>query len=490
MSPLIENLAAVYGRETDLKELLPFPTHCPACQNRLAERRSSAAAAIIVDLAGIVEKQHVPLRCRRPSCPDFGVLYWHNYSVREGRHVFHGKLPGFRYCFMLSSVFGFSVPWLQQFHAGLVRQHASFTSEADVLTAQAACLRLLISQGWFSWRLLTRALGADMELSEMEFLKPLEDMVALFLPQLRHTFGQNMLQMRCDVVVLDGNAKNRRAVCAAALAGSSHSEHLPRTLRHTCTRTPAFRHAFCRWHCEGPMDGEDHLQVQGLGHCHLCCFLLAEKMCPCLRPQLQDVEIVRHKVVNDGQQLMVLLKETMEPQREAWVSGACVPAAVLSKYVRQVGQEKLKPRKRSHEDQSQSLGKASSPLPSASRPAGTNSPADLQQLSDSTDLMSVTCSTHKESTAAQKQLKKSAGMLCACLSDGVILHMQEIYGCESLSQRYVCVAAVKALMPSLCVVVHDDACHLHKYAARRAKDERVACLLLRERERDIYIYFL
>ena len=313
LSPLIENLAAVYGRETDLKELLPFPIHCPACQNPLAECRSSAAAAIIVDLAGIVEKQHVPLRCRRPSCPGFGVLYWHNYRVPEGRHVFHGKLPGFR-CFMLSSVFGFSVPWLQQFHAGLVRQHASFTSEADVLTAQAARLRLLISQGWFTWRLLTRALGADLNLSEMDFLKPLEDMVALFLPQLQHTFGQNILQvaqeagMRCDVVVLDGNAKNRRAVCAAALAGSSHSEHLPRTLRHTCTRKPAFRHAFCRWHCEGPTDGEDHLQVQGLGHCHLCCFLLAEKMCPCLRPQLQDVEIVHHKVVNDGQQLMVLLK--------------------------------------------------------------------------------------------------------------------------------------------------------------------------------------
>lgn len=154
---------------------------------------------------------------------------------------------------MLSSVFGFSVPWLQQFHARLVRQHASFTSEADVLTAQAAAnsqlnllpaarLRLLISQGWFTWRLLTRALGADLDLSEMDFLKPLEDMVALFLPQLQHTFGQNMLQaaqeagMRCDVVVLDGNAKNRRAVCASALAGSSHSEHLQRTLRHTCTR--------------------------------------------------------------------------------------------------------------------------------------------------------------------------------------------------------------------------------------------------------------
>ena len=69
-------------------------------------------------------------------------------------------------------------------------------------------------------------------------------------------------------------------------------------------------------------------------------------------------------------------------------------------------------------------------------------------------------------------------MLCACLSDGVILHMEEIYGCESLSQRYVSVAAVKALMPSLCVVVHDDACHLHKYAARRAKDRMLGKELL------------
>ena len=51
-----------------------FPYTCPACQNRLAECRSSAAAAIIVDLAAIVEKQHVALRRRCPSCPDFGVL--------------------------------------------------------------------------------------------------------------------------------------------------------------------------------------------------------------------------------------------------------------------------------------------------------------------------------------------------------------------------------------------------------------------------------
>ena len=55
----------------------------------------------------------------------------------------------------------------------------------------------------------------------------------------------------------------------------------------------------------------------------------------------------------------------------------CPCSSFVEICARQVGQEKLKPRKRSHEDQSQSLGEASSPLPSASRPAGTNSPADL-----------------------------------------------------------------------------------------------------------------
>ena len=93
---------------------------------------------------------------------------------------------------MLSCVFGFSVPWLQ--HSMLAWSGSTRHSLADVLTAQASRLRLLISQGWFTWRLLTRALGADLDLSEMDFLKPLEDMVALFLPQLQHTFGHNMLQ--------------------------------------------------------------------------------------------------------------------------------------------------------------------------------------------------------------------------------------------------------------------------------------------------------
>ena len=134
---------------------------------------------------------------------------------------------------------------------------------------------------------------------------------------------------------------------------------------------------------------------------------------------------------------------------------SAVPDTVLSKYLRQVGAEKLKLRKRTHEPQPSDTA-GPSPAPPLLQ-AQVEPVAELEQCSDPADLASVACSTHKESSTAQRQLAKSAGMLCVCLSEGLILHMQEIYGCESLSQRYFCVAAVKALLPTLTTVVHDDA---------------------------------
>ena len=285
LEPLFNQRVAVFGRESKAQELVPQLVACPGCGGRLAECRSSAAAAIVVDLSGLVQKQHIPLRCRRSSCPDFGVLLWYNYTVRSGCHHFAGELPELN-CFMLSATFGFSVPWLQQFHVRMVRQHASFTSEADVLGAQAAYnsqlhllptarLRLLISQGWFAWRLLTRVRQSNLDLASFDFLRPMEDMIGLFLPQLQRAFGTTTLEeaqkatMRCDVVVLDSNAKSRRAVCGASLAGER---------------------CFCPAHCSQ----DDQFQAGGAKH-----------------TPPQEVTILQHKLINDGQCLMVLLKETV-----------------------------------------------------------------------------------------------------------------------------------------------------------------------------------
>ena len=100
-----------------------------------------------------------------------------------------------------------------------------------------------------------------------------------------------------------------------------------------------------------------------------------------------------------------------------------MPDTVLSKYLRQVGAEKLKLRKRTHEPQPSDTA-GPSPAPPLLQ-AQVEPVADLEQCSDPADLASVACSTHKESSTAQRQLAKSAGMLCVCLSEGLILHTQE-----------------------------------------------------------------
>jgi hypothetical protein len=45
---------------------------------------------------------------------------------------------------------------------------------------------------------------------------------------------------------------------------------------------------------------------------------------------------------------------------------------------------------------------------------------------------------------------------------------REIFGCESLSQRYFLVADLVALYPECTMIVHDDACHLCKFTQARA----------------------
>ena len=78
--------------------------------------------------------------------------------------------------------------------------------------------------------------------------------------------------MRLDVLVLDGNAKNRRAVCAALLAGATHSDALGKTLRHTCPGTPKLGHLFCPSHT--PTDVEEQREDCSCQVCVCVCVFL------------------------------------------------------------------------------------------------------------------------------------------------------------------------------------------------------------------------
>ena len=65
-------------------------------------------------------------------------------------------------------------------------------------------------------------------------------------------------------------------------------------------------------------------------------------------------------------------------------------------------------------------------------------------------------------------------MLCACTSSGLVVLMKEMHGCESLSQRYIFVSQLKAIFPQVLLIVHDDACHMHRFTEARRDWNEVA----------------
>lgn len=74
------------------------------------------------------------------------------------------------------------------------------------------------------------------------------------------------------------------------------------------------------------------------------------------------------------------------------------------------------------------------------------------------------CATHKESEAQMTAAARTAGFLTAVSASGVIVDVDELIGAESMSQRYRFLAALARRLPSLKVIVHDDACHLRLFA--------------------------
>lgn len=273
----------LFGAETNLKQLLPLQSHCCACKSVLSRCDSLQTKAVILHTTGPVPKQHIPVRCRNRACQRCSVLLWHNYRVESGKHIFTGSPDELR-CLMLTSSFGFSIAWLQQFHSRLVRQHASFISESDVVREHAraegqehllptARLRLLISEGWFKWRFLLRVYACDLPSTAsspnprfIDLRKNIEELLEPLLPIFQGQFTREAVNrartagMRCDVLVMDGNAKNRRATCASLLAGSLESPSLCQTLRHTCPCTPVLGKSFCSRHLAD--DSEDAAAIK------------------------------------------------------------------------------------------------------------------------------------------------------------------------------------------------------------------------------------
>ena len=83
----------------------------------------------------------------------------------------------------------------------------------------------------------------------------------------------------------------------------------------------------------------------------------------------------------------------------------------------------------------------------------------------------LTCQTHKESATQTKKLQgqnRFGGILLATSPDGYIIHCDQFVGCEAIPLRYFFLASICAGVAEVKCIIHDDACHLARYADKHA----------------------
>ena len=96
---------------------------------------------------------------------------------------------------------------------------------------------------------------------------------------------------------------------------------------------------------------------------------------------------------------------------------------------------------------------------------------DYMPLASSTaDLEATSCQTTTEVKAGKPYAQRSGGWLVACAPSGYILYLKEYYGAESLSQCYFFLAELRGVMEEFDICIHDDACHIRKFATARAAE--------------------
>lgn len=487
--------------------VLMHPSRMCACGKERAVYEHKSSDAVVLDVTGPLQKKHVPQCCRNAGCKSYGKLQWHNFLSVDGQHLVQGEISELK-CFMITTSFGLTTSYLAQLHFRMVREHASFKGEAEVAADFAelinkkqhlpARLRLYLSEAWFMWRLALRV--ADLrekgisafnafrcvlwpcclfslscarhivevsnqsahqgeEVVSVDLLSPVEKIIEGAWDKLVNDFETGTARkvrqadFRRDVHVIDGNAKNRRLVCAAPVRQRLRNKILRRTILACCPHTPQLCSKFCKEHNVGDETG--------------------------LMQEL-DYEIVGHETLGAVSAIEIdsLKLEIKRAGSEdtVWVDEALLPPDLVRRYFQQVGAahlEALASRKRQRvlarkgwaDTVADAMGRVKDEWADMSEAEKAQA---LPERAAPADLAAVACRTHKETPAEIAQLAKTAGVLCACISSGVVVMFREIFGCESLSQRYFLVADLANLYPECTLIVHDDACHMHKFTAARA----------------------
>ena len=423
--------AAVAAVETHINTwAMVWPGPCPGCGHVPPQVHSLARKAVVLDVDGLHVALRTPRRCRRHACPQKHRYLWRNFRISDRKELqwisVAKQLPS---VIMMTQRFGVSKRWYEQFSRRLLVHMSSFWGEAKVHWQPGFSLsfhrfKLQLTDAWFKIRMVQRCWQMGRQPLTLSARK--EDAIR----RLAEPYTDFMLKTRrrqvalsdtsLTGVVIDGHVKaGARRRCGVPSVAAVRCQPLKAWCLTTCPKTPAYKKPCCTWHqrCLAAYTAGDKA-IQTVSR------LTSLAQNP---DQLLRVE-VRRKDGSLGAKRLSELTPAQNTQLQGYLTAAHV----------------AKP---------------------AAAPEG---PA----LSDETtlqEILDVQCQTHKQEPSSSKaKNNRAGGLLAACRSDGLIVHVQEYQGAEALSQRYTFLANCKSVYTDIRVIVHDDACHLRRFAENRS----------------------
>ena len=454
-------------------DVLQFPSEkCPGCsKDSLKPRPEKSTHAVVLDTDGMHTRSHTPVRCREVACRNKGKYLWSTFlSESKGDHVmFADNLEGLD-IIMTSVTFGVTRKWYDQFSQRLNKHFASFSGEAEVhhhasssssgLSMRA--LRRNLQDAWFKITLFRRHREIG-KVGDFRLDLGVPDLIqAMWLEYEPHMRRRRVFQARARSsqithLVIDGHAKLTRRTCAELLACQIMGVPALNLLGIIpCPDTPAKSSCFCEKHAgtagRRSWGDRDEYHIRSV-----------------------RVKAPLGKMLGD----IIDVAVPAAGRRNKYVDIAAVPRDAFSKFVHDASLASLR------QYQSRRSGDSNS---AALLTTGIDDALTLAELA------ALRCETHKMGRAATKakrgrvltvpdaeqerpldtpleparnRARRTGGFLVGCTSDGTVVDIVEFYGAESLSQRYLFVSRLREAFPELRVIIHDDACHLRRFADKR-----------------------
>ena len=434
---------------------------CFACNRTLGRREDKARGALVLSTEGFRQARHVPGRCRAQDCPYRDKHTWATFVVcGRGKYVWPSGARILPDCIMLLPSFGVTLTWYRQFSWRLATQHVSFESEASVHTLPAGWgsvhrVSKKLRDAWFRLRLLERrwecGVFGDVSLSDR-----LEGVLSRFLEDHTKRMRQRRRQhweargVRSAVVVVDGNQKLTRPVCAelfhTRISGASRLGLLACT---RCTSKPRQGSLFCSGHAAVPDCTARDTATAGGAEVRR---VRLRQPCASTWPAFVGVMVARP-----------------DRKRLCAVEWASLPYDALRRFTHRASRLRAEP---------------SAPETASVAPADA-----IDDDSTLAELAACACRTHKmgaqkkrprdvvehgDGRVAKARRVRTGGVLLAASPDGMVMDVDEFMDAESLVQRYFFMSRVVDDFPEITVCVHDDACHLRRFADRRKNGTALA----------------